>query len=124
MKAIASARRLSEKKIAVSYDLKIRPFSTSEFPDSAIGAIQHTFVYRKIEDGTYYPVLKDGFIAKICGKWGIKKKYVIFNRCPTQQISIDGESVEFFALDCVFTDDEWVRRWRRDSSLNSILNNI
>lgn len=117
---IKSARRLSDRKVAISFDMVIRTRKTSERPDCAIDTMTHTFVYRLIEDGTYYPVLKDGFIAKICGKWGIRKRNVIFTRKLVQSVTIDGETVELFTMDCVFLDEEWARKWHRDRALNQL----
>lgn len=122
---IKSARRLSDRKVAISFDMVIRTRKSymnqsPEHTDSVIDTMTHTFVYRLIEDGTYYPVIKDGFIAKICGKWGIRKKKVIFARKLVQSVTIDGDTVELFTMDCVFLDEEWAIKWHRDRALNQL----
>jgi hypothetical protein len=123
MTRITGIKRLSPAKVCVSCDMDIRiPMSWETSAEQAyIGNIQHSIVYKKIEDGTYYPVLKDGFIAKICGKWGIKKKYVYFNRNEEQDISLDGELVTLFSMDIVFNNPEWHKRWKREQSINNLL---
>jgi len=104
-------------------DIRIPMSSGTSAEQAHIGNIEHSIVYKKIEDGTYYPVLKDGFIAKICGKWGIRKKYVYFNRNEEQNISLDGELVTLFSMDIVFNNPEWHRKWKRDSYLSDLLDN-
>jgi len=121
MTRITGIKRLSPAKVCVSCDMDIRTPMSSETGAEHIGNIDHSIVYRKIEDGTYYPVLKDGFIAKICGKWGIRKKYVYFNRNEEQDISLDGELVTLFSMDIVFDNPEWHKRWKRDQSINNLL---
>ena len=104
MTRITGIKRLSPRKVCVSFDMDIRIPMYSEISrkQAYIDNIQQSIVYRKIEDGTYYPVLKDRFIAKICGKWGIRKKYVYFNRNEEQDISLEGELVTLFSMDIVF----------------------
>ena len=123
MTRITDIKRLSPRKVCVSCDMDIRTPMSSEAraDDCHIGVIQHSIVYKKIEDGTYYPILKDSFIAKICGKWGIRKKYVYFNRNKEQDISLDGELVTLFSMDIVFNNPEWHKRWKREQSINNLL---
>jgi hypothetical protein len=123
MTRITGIKRLSPRKVCVSCEMDIRiPMSSEISKEQAhIGKIEHSIVYKKIEDGTYYPILKDSFIAKICGKWGIKKKYVYFNKNEYQDISLDGELVTLFSMDVIFDNPEWHKRWKRDKSLSDIL---
>ncbi len=113
------ARRLSDKKIHIACETKI--FFSGDDGEILIDNIQQSIVYRKIEDGTYYPVLKDRFIAKICGKWGIRKKYVYFNRNEEQDISLEGELVTLFSMDIVFDNPEWHRKWKRDKIISELI---
>jgi len=123
MTRITDIKRLSPRKVCVSCDMDIRTPMSSEAraDDCHIGVIQHSIVYKKIEDGTYYPILKDSFIAKICGKWGIRKKYVYFNRNKEQDISLDGELVTLFSMDVIFDNPDWHKKWKRDSYLSDLL---
>jgi hypothetical protein len=125
MTRITGIKRLSPRKVCVSCDMDIRTPMSSEAraEDCHIGSIPHSIVYKKIEDGSYYPVLKDSFIAKICGKWGIRKKYVYFNRNKEQDISLDGELVTLFSMDVIFDNPEWHKKWKRDSYLSDLLDN-
>ncbi len=123
MTRITGIKRLSPRKVCVSFDMDIRIPMYSEISrkQAYIDNIQQSIVYRKIEDGTYYPVLKDRFIAKICGKWGIRKKYVYFNRNEEQDISLEGELVTLFSMDIVFDNPEWHKKWKRDQAIDEIL---
>lgn len=123
MTRITDIKRLSPRKVCVSCDMDIRTPMSSEAHagDCHIDTIQHSIVYRKIEDGTYYPILKDSFIAKICGKWGIRKKYVYFNRNKEQDISLDGELVTLFSMDVIFDNPDWHKKWKRDQAINQLL---
>ena len=123
MTRITGIKRLSPRKVCVSFDMDIRIPMYSEISrkQAHIDNIQQSIVYRKIEDGTYYPVLKDRFIAKICGKWGIRKKYVYFNRNEEQDISLEGELVTLFSMDIVFDNPEWHKKWKRDQAIDEIL---
>ena len=123
MTRITGIKRLSPRKVCVSCDMDIRiPMSSEISKEQAhIGKIEHSIVYRKIEDGTYYPILKDSFLAKICGKWGIKKKYVYFKKNEYQDISLDGELVTLFSMDVIFDNPEWHKRWKRDQAISQLL---
>ena len=123
MTRITDIKRLSPKKICVSCDMDIRIPMYSEISreQAYIDNIPQSIVYRKIEDGTYYPILKDLVIASICCKWGIKKKYVTFNRNEEQDISLDGELVTLFSMDIIFDNPEWHKRWKRDKYISDIL---
>ena len=121
MTRITGIKRLSPAKVCVSCDMDIRTPISSETGTEHIGNIHHSIVYKKIEDGTYYPVLKDGFIAKICGKWGIKKKYVYFNKNEYQDISLDGELVTLFSMDVIFDNPEWHKKWKRDKIISELI---
>ena len=123
MTRITGIKRLSPAKVCVSCDMDIRtPMSSETSAEQArLGNIEHSIIYKKIEDGTYYPVIKDGFIAKICGKWGIRKKYVYFNRNKEQDISLDGELVTLFSLDVIFDNPEWHKKWKRDKIISELI---
>ena len=123
MTRITGIKRLSPRKVCVSCDMDIRTQMSSEAraDDCHIDTIQYSIVYKKIEDGTYYPILKDRFIAKICGKWGIRKKYVYFSKNENQDISLDGELVTLFSMNVIFDNPDWHKKWKRDQSINQLL---
>jgi len=77
-------RRLSEKKIHIACDASI--FFDGDDGKILLGTVPTRFVYKKVcseyADGTpivcYYANIKNGFVAGICSKYGIKKKHVLF----------------------------------------------
>lgn len=115
-------KRLSHNKISVSYDLIISTLGDSEEPIEEITRIRHTFVYKKWPDTlNYMPLINGGFIAGLCGKWGIKKKYVTYFPLSTQDVQVDGEWINVSILKMFFTDGEWIKAWRRNKRIDSIL---
>ena len=127
------ALRLSDKKIHVKCSMKIlSTFDKNEYV--VVDEIDTRFVYRK---GPYYDfnlgqngicysiVIKDGFLASLCNKYQIKKKFVSFMATDTiNKMSInisEGDDVLVETYSILFADKEWYVRWNRDQKLKSLL---
>ena len=123
-------RRLSDKKIHIACDMDI--FYTG-VPEKLIDTFSARFVYRKIKstyaDGTpieiYYANIKPGFIAGICNKYGIKKKFVLTPHKGKMGnivvVDVDGEQVNVIFYDILLTDPNWYTAWNREEQLESLL---
>ena len=124
------AKRLSDKKIHISCDMDI--FYTG-VPEKLIDTFSSRFVYRKIKstyaDGTpieiYYPNIKPGFIASICGKYRIKKKFVLTPHKGRMGnivvVDVEGEKVNVIFYDILLTDPNWYTAWNREEQLKKLL---
>jgi hypothetical protein len=128
-------RRLSDKKIHIACDMDIF-YGVDEYnsvPDKLIETFSSRFVYRKIKsnyvDGTpieiYYANIKPGFIAGICNKYGIKKKFVLLPHKGRMGnivvVDVDGEQVNVIFYDILLTDPNWYTAWNREEQLKSLL---
>jgi hypothetical protein len=125
------ARRLSDKKIHIACETKI--FFRGDDGEILIDTINTRFVYKKTNstyaDGTpvafYCANIKNGFVAGICGKYGIKKKHVFFphRERPGKRFEVDveGEKVLVVFNDVLLTDKDWYTAWNRERQLNSLL---
>ena len=120
--------RLSEKKIHIICDMNI---FCSSVPEVLIDTFSSRFVYKKIKshyvDGTpieaYYANIKPGFIAGICNKYRIKKKFV-FTQVRIGnlvEVDVEGEKVNVAFCDILFADPEWYTAWNREKQLKSLL---
>ena len=125
------ARRLSHKKIHIVCDMDIL---YTGVPEKLIDTFSSRFVYRKIKstiltDGTpieiYYPNIKPGFIAGICNKYHIKKKFVLTPHKGRMGnivvVDVDGEQVNVIFYDILLTDPNWYTAWNREEQLKSLL---
>lgn len=124
------AKRLSDKKIHIVCDMDIL---YTGVPEKLIDTFSSRFVYRKIKstyvDGTpieiYYANIKPGFIASICNKYGIKKKFVLFPHKGRMgnivTVDVDGEKVNVIFYDILLTDPNWYTAWNREEQLKSLL---
>ena len=119
-------RRLSDKKIHIACDIDI------VYGDIVIETISTRLVYSKRilmpldENGTgrevYYPSIKPAFIAReICGKYGIKMKYVHTPSKDNISVDIDGECIKAAICHIKLTDAAWYVKWNRDQKINSLL---
>lgn len=128
-------KRLSDKKIHIVCDMDIF-YGINEYnkvPDVLIETFSSRFVYKKIKshyvDGTpietYYPVIKSGFIARICNKYRIKKKFVFTpHKGRTGNIvviDVDGEKVNVIFQYILLADPVWYTAWNREEQLKSLL---
>lgn len=123
------AKRLSDKKIHITCDAKI--FINGDDVEIIIDTITTRFVYKRIVstyvDGTpvvcYYANIKPGFVASICNKYGIKKKFVLFpdRECEKFEVDVDGEKVLVVLNDILFDDPGWYTPWNREKQLKSLL---
>lgn len=126
-------RRLSEKKIHIACDMDILCSPGTGLPEKLIDTFSSRFVYRKIKshyaDGTpieaYYANIKPGFIAGICNKYGIKKKFVLLpHKGRTGNlvvVDVEGEKVNVIFHDILFADPDWYTVWNREEQLKSLL---
>ena len=124
------ARRLSHKKIHIVCDMDIL---YTGVPEKLIDTFSSRFVYRKIKsnyvDGTpieiYYANIKPGFIASICNKYHIKKKFVLTPHKGRMGnivvVDVDGEQVNVIFYDILLTDPNWYTAWNREEQLKSLL---
>lgn len=98
-----------------------------------VDEIDTRFVYRK---GAYYDfnlkqpgicysiIIKDGFLASLCNKYQIKKKFVSFMATDTSNrvsINISEEDhvlVETYSI--LFSDKDWYVRWNREQQLKKL----
>jgi len=122
------ARRLSERKIHIACETKI--FFGGEV---LLDTITTRFVYKRIHstyvDGTpvscYCANIKPGFVASICNKYGIKKKFVFFPDSERSgkkfEVDVDGEKVLVAFNDIILTDTNWYTAWNREQQLKSLL---
>ena len=120
--------RLSEKKIHIICDMNI---FCSSVPVVLIDTFSSRFVYKKIKshyvDGTpieaYYANIKPGFIAGICNKYRIKKKFVFtqLRIGNLVEVDVEGEKVNVAFCDILFADPEWYTAWNREKQLKSLL---
>lgn len=121
--------RLSEKKIHIKCNMKIL-ITHDKNECIVIDDIDTRFVYRK---GPYYDysvgeqgisygvVIKDGFLASLCNKYQIKKKFVSFNRTGRLNINIsEGDDVVVETYSILFSDKEWYVRWNREQQLKKL----
>ncbi len=124
------ALRLSEKKIHISFEESI--FFNDGSGKTLIDTIKIRLVYKKVtsryEDGTpevcYYANIKNGFVAGICNKYGIKKKFVLLPHKGFGKIfvvDVDGEKVNVVFNDILLTDKDWYVRWNREQQLKKLL---
>ena len=125
------ARRLSDKKIHIARDTNI--FFINGGVEVLLDTITTRFVYKIIHstyvDGTpvscYYANIKPGFIAGICNKYGIKKKFVFFPDSEEIgkkfEVDVDGEKVLVTFNDIILTDANWYTAWNREQQLKSLL---
>lgn len=126
------AQRISEKKIHIACDMDIF-YGANEYngvPEALIDTFYSRFVYKKVKssyvDGTsveeYYPVIKHGFIARICNKYRIKKKFVF---TPSHKgmvaVDLDGEKVNVIFYYLLLADPTWYTAWNREEKLKSLL---
>jgi hypothetical protein len=98
-----------------------------------LDTITTRFVYKIIHstyvDGTpvscYYANIKPGFVAGICNKYGIKKKFVFFpepiSSLKKFEVDVDGEKVLVAFNDIILTDQNWYTTWNREQQLKSLL---
>lgn len=129
------AKRLSDKKIHIACDMDIS-YGANEYnivPDVLIEKFSSRFVYRKIKshyaDGNpieaYYPVINSGFIARICNKYRIKKKFVFTpHKGGTGNIvvvDVEGEKVNVIFCYILLSDPEWYTSWNREEKLKNLL---
>lgn len=124
-------RRLSDKKIHISRDTNI--FFINGGVEVLLDTITTRFVYKIIHstyvDGTpvscYYANIKPGFVAGICNKYGIKKKFVFFPDSEEIgkkfEVDVDGEKVLVAFNDIILTDQNWYTAWNREQQLKSLL---
>jgi hypothetical protein len=124
-------RRLSKKKIHIARDTNI--FFINGDVEVLLDTITTRFVYKIIHstyvDGTpvscYYANIKPGFIAGICNKYGIKKKFVFFPDSEEIgkkfEVDVDGEKVLVAFNDIILTDANWYTAWNREQQLKSLL---
>ena len=123
------ARRLSERKIHIACETKIFFSGGGEI---LLDTITTRFVYKRIYstyvDGTpvscYYANIKPGFVASICNKYGIKKKFVFFPDSEIGkkfEVDVDGEKVLVAFNDIILTDTNWYTAWNREQQLKSLL---
>jgi hypothetical protein len=122
-------RRLSDRKIHIACETKIFFSGGGEI---LLDTITTRFVYKRIHstyvDGTpvscYYANIKPGFIAGICNKYGIKKKFVFFPDSEIGkkfEVDVDGEKVLVAFNDIILTDANWYTAWNREQQLKSLL---
>jgi hypothetical protein len=124
-------RRLSDKKIHIARDTNI--FFINGGVEVLLDTITTRFVYKIIHstyvDGTpvscYYANIKPGFVAGICNKYGIKKKFVFFPDSEEIgkkfEVDVDGEKVLVAFNDIILTDQNWYTAWNREQQLKSLL---
>lgn len=124
-------KRLSEKKIHIARDTNI--FFINGGVEVLLDTITTRFVYKRIHstyvDGTpvscYYANIKPGFVAGICNKYGIKKKFVFFPDSEEIgkkfEVELDGEKVLVAFNDIILTDANWYTTWNREQQLKSLL---
>lgn len=124
------AKRLSDKKIHIACDMDI---FCSSVPEVLIETFSSRFVYKKVKshyvDGTpieaYYANIKPGFIAGICNKYRIKKKFVFTPHKGRMGnlvvVDVEGEKVNVVFCDILFADPEWYTAWNREKQLKSLL---
>ena len=120
-------RRLSDKKIHITRDMNI--FFINGGVEVLLDTITTRFVYKiihsKYVDGTpvscYYANIKPGFVAGICNKYGIKKKFVFFPDSEEIgkkfEVYVDGEKVLVAFNDIILTDQNWYTAWNREQQL-------
>jgi hypothetical protein len=125
------AKRLSDKKIHIACETKI--FFINGGVEVLLDTITTRFVYKRIHstyvDGTpvicYYANIKPGFVAGICNKYGIKKKFVFFPDSEEIgkkfEVDVDGEKVLVAFNDIILTDANWYTTWNRERLLKSLL---
>ncbi len=128
------SKRLSDKKIHITCETKI--FINGDDGEIIIDTITTRFVYKRIVstyvDGNppeykgvvcYYANIKPGFVASICNKYGIKKKFVLFpdRECEKFEVDVDGEKVMVVFNDILFDDTDWYTPWNRERQLKSLL---
>ena len=125
------AKRLSDKKIHIACETKI--FFLNGGVEVLLDTITTRFVYKRIHstyvDGTpvscYYANIKSGFIAGICNKYGIKKKFVFFTDSEEIgkkfEVDVDGEKVLVAFNEIILNDANWYTAWNRDQQLKSLL---
>jgi hypothetical protein len=125
------ARRLSDKKIHIACETKI--FFINGGVEVLLDTITTRFVYKRIHstyvDGTpvscYYANIKPGFVAGICNKYGIKKKFVFFPDSEEIgkkfEVDVDGEKLLVAFNDIILTDKDWYTAWNRERLLKSLL---
>jgi hypothetical protein len=124
------ARRLSDKKIHIACETNI--FFNGVNGEILLDTITTRFVYKRIHstyvDGTpvicYYANIKPGFVAGICNKYGIKKKFVFFPDSEIGkkfEVDVDGEKVLVAFNDILLTDKDWYTAWNRELQLKSLL---
>ena len=123
------ALRLSYKKIHISFEESI--FFHDGCCKTLINIIETRFVYKKVTstcDGNpvvcYYANIKPGFVASICNKYGIKKKFVLFPHKGFGKIfvvDVDGEELNVVFNDILLTDKNWYTSWNREKKLKSLL---
>lgn len=129
------AKRLSDKKIHIACDMDIF-YGVNEYnsaPEVLIDTFSSRFVYKKVKshyvDGTpieaYYPNIKPGFIAGICNKYRIKKKFVFTpHKGRTGNlvvVDVEGEKVNVIFYDILLADPNWYTAWNREEQLKSLL---
>ena len=124
-------RRLSDKKIHIARDTNI--FFINGGVEVLLDTITTRFVYKRIHstyvDGTpvscYYANIKPGFIAGICNKYGIKKKFVFFTDSEEIgkkfEVDVDGEKVLVAFNEIILNDANWYTAWNREEQLKSLL---
>jgi hypothetical protein len=125
------AKRLSDKKIHIACETKI--FFLNGGVEVLLDTITTRFVYKRIHstyvDGTpvscYYANIKPGFIAGICNKYGIKKKFVFFTDSEEIgkkfEVDVDGEKVLVAFNEIILNDANWYTAWNREEQLKSLL---
>jgi len=125
------ARRLSEKKIHIACDANI--FFDGDDGEILLDTVSTRFVYKKVcseyADGTpivcYYANIKNGFVAGICNKYGIKKKHVLLPHKEKMGkifvVDVEGEKVNVVFNDILLTDKDWYTAWNRERLLKSLL---
>jgi hypothetical protein len=73
----------------------------------------------------YYANIKPGFVAGICNKYGIKKKFVFFPDSEEIgkkfEVDVDGEKVLVAFNEIILTDANWYTAWNREQQLKSLL---
>jgi len=125
-------KRLSEKKIHVKCKMEI--LTTGDGNKlKVVDVIETRFVYRKgpyfdfnlKQPGICYSVIiKDGFIASLCNKYQIKKKFVSFMATDTsnrKSINIsEGDDVLVETYSILFLDKDWHVRWNREQQLKKL----
>ena len=122
--------RLSEKKIHVKCKMEIRTSPNANSETILVDEIDTRLVYRKNDvynlstsrtETVYQVIIKPGFIASLCNKYGIKKKYVAFLGIDNTKFNIAvDDNVLFENYYIYFADPEWYIRWNREQKLKEL----